>query len=184
MTVIHAPSPYITTRRGYATAKPELVTDPAPPADWPPAGFHGIYRSGEFAAFGRMQEPRLPAVYERYEVEMDIAAPARPVEGDIVITSGPELHAVLAEREILHLIYVGFATNWCLIGRDYGIMATNERGYNIIVVRDATAGIEFHDTVEALTATEMTIREIETKYAWSTTTEALVGACGDAGEGA
>jgi hypothetical protein len=47
----------------------------------------------------------------------------------------------------------------------------NERGYNIILIRDATTGIEFHDTVNALTATSMAIREIETKQPWTTTTD-------------
>ncbi|NLC57916.1 MAG: cysteine hydrolase [Armatimonadetes bacterium] len=179
ITVIHAPSPYITERRGYQTAKPELATPAAGPGgDWPPPEFRGIYRGGPYAPFGRNPEAILPGVYARYEREMDIAAPARPEPGDLVITSGPELHAVLKERRILHLFYCGFATNWCLIGRDYGIMAMNERGYNIILVRDATTGIECHDTVEDLWATRMTIREIETKYGWSTTTEAFVAACG------
>jgi len=91
------------------------------------------------------------------------------------------MHALLSKRQILHLFYAGFATNWCLIGRDYGIIPMNERGYNIILVRDATTGIEFHDTADILTATEMTIREIETKYGWSTSTDAFVAACEHAG---
>ena len=177
LTVIHAPSPSIVEKRGYQTAKPELAVSEPQTDDWPPPAFRGIYRGGEHAAFGRMSEPRLPAVYERYEVELDIAEEVRPVADDLVISTGPELHAVLRERGILHIFYAGFCANWCLIGRDYGILAMNERGYNIILVRDATTGIESHDTVDALTATEMTIREIETKNAWSATTEAVVAAC-------
>jgi hypothetical protein len=178
VTIIHAPSPYIVQKRGYATAKPELASPaPGPASEWPPAAFRGIYRSGEFADFGRMQEPRLPEAYAWYEREMDIAEPARPRPGEPIISTGLEMHALLAERQILHLFYAGFATNWCVLGRDYGILAMNERSYNVILVRDATTGIEFHDTVDTLTATEMTIREIETKWGWSTTTEAFVQAC-------
>jgi nicotinamidase-related amidase len=177
MTVIHGPSPYIVERyyrdslpEGYGTAR-----GIAP--DWPPPGFRGIYRGGEYAAFGRDPEPRLPGVYARYETELKIAEAVRPLPGELVITDGEQMHALLRERKILHLVYAGFATNWCLFGRDYAILAMNERGYNIILVRDATTGIEFHDTVDTLAATEMTIREIETKYGWSTTTDAFVGAC-------
>jgi nicotinamidase-related amidase len=177
ITVIHAPSPWIVQRRGYQTAKPELAEPAVEAATWPPAGFGHIYRGGEWAAFGRPEEPRLPAVYEWYETDLDIAAPARPEGDDLVISSGPELHAVLEERRILHLIYVGFCANWCLVGRDYGIMAMNQRGYNLILLRDATTGIESADTVDDLLMTNMTIREIETKWGWSATSEAFAAAC-------
>jgi len=174
VTVIHAPSPWIVQKRGYATAKSELATTTPRSASWPPTEARGIYRSGEWAAFGRPGEPRLPAVYEWYEDALDIAEPARPQPGDLVISSGPELHAVLEERRILHLFYAGFCANWCLVGRDYGIVQMNERGYNIILLRDATTGIESHDTVDQVLMTEMTIREIETKWAWSTTSEQFI----------
>ncbi len=176
--VIHAPSPVIVSRWGYQRARPDAAdVPPNPGPEWPPADFRGIYRGGQHAPFGRDAERILPGVYARYQTELDIAAAARPEPGDLVISTGAELHEVLAERRILHLIYAGFATNWCVLGRDYGMVAMNGRGYNLILVRDATTGIEFHDTVDNLTATEMTIREIETKYAWSTTTDALIAAC-------
>lgn len=176
MTVIHGPSPAVAER--YSPAPPaEPIDSSAPAPDWPPADFRGVYRDGEFAAFGRNREPRLKAAHERYVTELDIAEIARPLPGEPVIHNGAQMHELLAERQILHLFYVGFATNWCVILRDYGIIAMEGRGYNPILVRDATTGIEFHDTAETLTATEIAIREIETKYAWSTTTQALIDAC-------
>ncbi|MFH1569588.1 MAG: isochorismatase family protein, partial [Gemmatimonadota bacterium] len=193
LTVIHAPSPYVVERH-HQECMPKVAgagTRPAPAgpgtaapgSEWPPARFRGIYRSGEFAAFGRDPEPRLPGVYARYETELKIAAPAQPRPGEPIIATGQQLHELLAGRGILHLFYAGFATNWCVIGRDYGIIAMNDRGYDIVLVRDATTGVEFHDTVDELAATAMTIREVETKYAWSTTTDELVRACGAATSG-
>ncbi len=177
VTIIHAPSPWIVQKRGYQTAKAELAEPPVEPASWPPEGFRHIYRSGEWAAFGRPQEPRLPGIYQWYETALDIAEPVRPAGDDLVISSGPEMHAVLEERCILHLVYAGFCANWCLIGRDYGIMQMNQRGYNIILLRDATTGIESADTVDDLLMTKMTIREIETKWGWSATSPDFVAAC-------
>lgn len=174
MTVLHAPSPFIADR--YVPA-PESA--PAPEAGWPPPGFRGIYRSGAWAPFGRNPEPILPGVYARYETALDIDPAVKPRPGEPVLHTGAQMHALLAARRILHLVYVGYATNWCVVGRDYGIYAMNERGYNIILVRDATCGIEFHDTVDTGAATAMTIREIETKNGWSTTTEEFVAACGE-----
>ena len=179
MTVIHGPSPPVADR--YAEAPTPAAAPPDPAPDWPPRGFRGIYRSGEHAAFGRDPEPRLSAALERYRTELDISEAVRPLPGEPVIHYGPQLHQLLAERRILHLIYAGFATNWCMVGRDYGIIEMNRRGYNVILARDATTGIEFHDTVDRRTATEIQVREIETKYAWSTTTAAFLQAC-EAGE--
>jgi nicotinamidase-related amidase len=167
--VIHAPSPYVVERH-----HPESMPGPqaAPPGDdWPPAEFRGIYRAGEHAPFGRQAEPRLSAALARYETDLKIADIAGPAPGDEIIADGDQLHELLKSRGILHLVYAGFATNWCVIGRDYGVISMNARGYNIVLVRDATTGIEFHDSIESETATQITIREIETKYGWSTTTD-------------
>jgi nicotinamidase-related amidase len=173
--VVHGPSPQVAARYSPAPPKPPVPPDPAP--DWPPPAFRSLYRSGEHAAFGRNAEPRLQEALERYRTELDIAAPVRPLPGEPVIHTGLELHALLAQRRILHLVYAGFATNWCIKYRDYGMLEMSRRGYNLVLVRDATTGVEFHDTVGTLAATEMTVREIETKHAWSTTTEAFLRAC-------
>lgn len=177
MAIVHAPSPFVVEKRGYGAPEPTPAPSRPSDADWPPSSFRSIYRSGEFAAFGRNEEPRLSAALSRYETDLDIAEPVKPLPGEPVISTGDQLHALLSERRILHVFYAGFATNWCIMYRDYGILAMSQRGYNIILVRDATTGVEFHDTVETRAATELTIREIETKHGWSTTTGALVAAC-------
>jgi nicotinamidase-related amidase len=174
MTVIHGPSPPIADR--YVKAPPTPPSQPSG-ADWPPRNFRGIYRSGEHAAFGRNPEPRLSEALERYKTELDIADVAKPMAGELIIHTGAQMHELLAERKILHLVYAGFATNWCVMYRDYGVLAMNQRGYNVILIRDATTGVEFHDSVDALTATEIQVREIETKYGWSTDTAAFIKAC-------
>lgn len=173
--VIHAPSPFVVERH-HKGSVPATPADTEGPDSWPPASFRGIYRGGEHAAFGRQAEPRLAAAQARYETELKIADIAAPAGDDEVIATGPQLHELLKARGILHLVYAGFATNWCVIGRDYGIIAMNGRGYNIVLARDATAGVEFHDSVEAETATQIAIREIETKYGWSTTAADFVRA--------
>ncbi|MBT6145857.1 MAG: cysteine hydrolase family protein, partial [Gemmatimonadetes bacterium] len=181
VTIIHAPSPFVVERHHPdCMPAPRSQSPDAPDADsstdWPPAAFHGLYRGGEHAVFGRDPEPRLDAALARYETELRISPLAQPEAGDVVIATGEQLHEELRSRQILHLLYAGFATNWCVIGRDYGMIAMHGRGYNNILVRDATTGVEFHDSVQNLTATKMSIREIETKYGWSATSEDLIQA--------
>lgn len=174
MCVVHAPSPAVAARYGV----PER---PAPSAgekpQWPPDGFRSVYRSGAFSGFGRGEEPRLGEVWTRYSKELDIAEPVRPLSGEAVIGTGDELEALLAGRGILHLFYAGFATNWCVLLRDYGVLAMEQAGYNIILLRDATTGVEFHDTVHDLAATRIAVREIETKHGWSAASADFVAAC-------
>jgi nicotinamidase-related amidase len=177
LTVIHGPSPPVADR--YVEPPSPTVTTIAPPLpDWPPSDFRGIYRSREYAAFGRNPEPIEERVANPWDADLDISPLAQPLPGEPVIHNGDQLHRLLAERKILHLFYAGFATNWCVVGRDYGIYAMDELGYNIILLRDATTGIEFHDIVHSETATQIQIREIETKHGWSTSTEEFIRACG------
>ena len=172
VTIIHAPSPFVVERH-HPDCMPETARAEAEPS-WPPRDFRGLYRQGEHAVFGRDQEPRLSAALARYETELKISPLMQPAAGDVVVATGDQLHQQLESRQILHLLYAGFATNWCVIGRDYGMIAMNGRGYNNILVRDATTGVEFHDTVADLSATAVTIREVETKYGWSAITADLI----------
>ena len=103
-------------------------------------------------------------------------------DDDFVIATGQQLHHLAKERSILHLIYAGFATNWCILNRDYGMRAISRRGYNMILLRDATMGVEYPDTVEACFATELSIREVETQIGFSASNEDFFAACRRVGD--
>ena len=51
------------------------------------------------------------------------------------------------------------------------------RGYNTILVRDATEGVEFPDTLTARWATELAVREVEQVHGFSTATADFYAAC-------
>ena len=87
------------------------------------------------------------------------------------------MHDLARERGIVHLIYAGFATNWCILNRDYGMRAMARRGYNMILLRDATMGVEYADTVETCFTTELSIREVETQIGFSACNEDFFAAC-------
>ncbi len=61
--------------------------------------------------------------------------------------------------------------------RGYGCRALREAGYNVILLRDCTTGIEVSQTVASLDMTNAAIRNIEMKVGISTTGEMLRQAC-------
>ena len=98
-------------------------------------------------------------------------------DDDFVLATGQQLHDLCRERGILHLVYAGFATNWCVLGRDYGMRAMRRRGYNLILLRDATMGVEFPDTLGELKATELAVREAEQQIGFSASNEDFLAVC-------
>jgi nicotinamidase-related amidase len=178
LTVVHAPSPTV------AEAYPEHLSrhaspGPAPAAAgqgsagpvWPPAEFRG--RQGEYAAFRgpRAQPPGIPHLEMGMSPQIDVR------DDEDLVATGAQLHALCAARGILHLVYAGFATNWCILNRDYGMRAMARFGYNLILLRDATMGVEYPDTVDECFATELAIREVETQLGFSVDNRGFIAAC-------
>jgi hypothetical protein len=74
------------------------------------------------------------------------------VAGDYVLPLGDEYYikTLLAKRGIKKLIYVGYATNMCVMHRGLGILKMLEHGYDISIVKGATLAIySFIETGEA-----------------------------------
>jgi len=176
LTIVHAPSPPVARKYPQWTryaSDDDLWPESSEP-DWPPAEF--VRREGPYARFARPPE-RLQEQWEERLKERRIAAPVEPIADDFVVATGAQLHRLCKDRQILHLFYVGFATNVCIPFRDYGLRAFRKRGYNLILLRDCTTAIETHDTVEDLLITRLAIRDFELMdVAWTTTSEEFVEA--------
>lgn len=170
LTIVHAPSPPVAEQ--FEELKKHAPPMPSVPPAWPPAEFRS--RQGEYAAFRgpRAQPPGIPPL-DRLGMSPHIEV----LEGEFVVATGEQLHVLLAERGILHLVYAGFATNWCILNRDYGMRAMAGRGYNLVLLREATAGVEFPDTVAKGLATEMAVREVEQQLGFSAANADFLAAC-------
>jgi len=99
----------------------------------------------ELAAF------RAAHVHPGKENEADIAAAcrirdihpnARPLPGEYMVTQSDELQAVCNLHGINHLIYAGFAVNYCLLMSPGGMLDMSRRAFLCSVVRDATTAVE------------------------------------------
>jgi hypothetical protein len=49
---------------------------------------------------------------------------------------------LLQERNISNLVYMGFASNMCVIGRNLGMIAMRNRGFSLYFIPDASAAVE------------------------------------------
>lgn len=178
ITIIHAPSPAQARKYPqwlhYAGDEELFTKHTASPPDWPPASFRG--RTGEYAQFAK----QAGAVVQAWRVvESDqrrIAAELEPREDEFVVATGRQLHRLLRHRKILHLLYAGFAANMCVLARDYGMRAMHHRGYNTILLRDCTTGIEAHSTAAEQNLLRAAILEAEMLLGFTASSADLMSA--------
>lgn len=176
--VIHAPAGPLAQRHPNwvrlvpDSEKPQPVWPNSPL--WPPPEFR--QKTGPYAAFARPPEPQ-DEERNRYREELRDFHPAvRPVGDEPVVLTGEELHRLCAQQGILVLLYVGFNTNACIVMRDYGVFAMHQRGYEVILLRDCTTGMETHETTDQLLCTRGQIATLEQFGIYTLTSEQVIAA--------
>ena len=179
ITVVHAPSPPVAKEFRQFWPEPEAASEAAPPlpaADaWPPPAF--AQRQGEWAGLQARRSGAHQAQLDRIDRDRSIHPAVVPRAGDFVIATGDQLHRLCRQRGILYLFYAGFATNICVLDRDYGLRAMRERGYALVLLRDATTGVEARDTYPTLACTNVMIHQFELRdVAGTVTTDAFLAA--------
>lgn len=177
MLVIHAPaSPVAQRHPNWVRLTEGKKQQPAwsdSPA-WPPAAF--VQKTGPYAAYARPLEPQ-NAERSAYTMEKRKFHPlVQPIGDEPVVLDGEELHRLCAQRKILHLAYVGFNTNACIMLRDYGLPAMNRRGYTTILIRDGTTGMETADTQKDMACTRGAIADLEQFGSYTLTSQELIDA--------
>ncbi len=165
LTIVHAPSPPVAAQ--YPQLQRHKPPEPSAPSTWPPSDFRS--REGDYVVYRgpRSQPPGIGIHWDKLASQLSMSPAIDVQEDEYVIATGQQLHELLEEKRIMHLIFAGFATNWCVLGRDYGIRSMARYGYNIVLLRDATTGVEFPDTYDNLFTTEIAIREVEQQYGFS-----------------
>jgi len=84
---------------------------------------------------------------------------------------------ILRKRGIENLIYTGFATDMCILRAPGGLEPMAGFGYRRFLIRDATVGVEFPDTIEERLATRWAIRYFETHGGNTILTGGFIRAC-------
>ncbi|MCD6322302.1 MAG: hypothetical protein J7L77_04685 [Clostridiales bacterium] len=73
---------------------------------------------------------------------MSFPVEAIPFGNEPVVENSEQLHAVCLENNINHLIYIGFAINWCLQHADGNMNDMHSRGFLCSTIRQAVTAVE------------------------------------------
>ena len=169
--IIHAPAPPQAQKSPAWIRLVEAEKSPAQEADWPPPSFRT--KSGSYAAYARPHEPRQVEI-DREVSGLQMHPDVCPEGNEVVIATGEELHLYCKQKGILFLFFLGFNTNACVLERDYGTLAMYRRGYEVIIVRDCTTGMESVETREGLEQTRGAILNLEMFNRYSVLAEDLI----------
>ena len=87
-----------------------------------------------------------------------------PVYGD---AGTQRLHALCRDRGLTHLLYLGIATNNCVVSKAAGMLYLARAGLEVILARDLTAAYDRYDPATGYTndaATERAVAAIEEQF--------------------
>jgi len=122
------------------------LAKPEPPAPEPiePGDVHR--RLTEFRSrnvtIGEVNRPDV----QRAFAHLDFDPHARPAEGEPIAENSHQLYVWCRETGVDHLIYCGFAVNWCLLLSPGGMADMSRRGLLCSVIRQATTAVENRET--------------------------------------
>ncbi len=121
------------------------VTGNVPPADQPAPAVPVDPTWSQLRAFredkvfpGAMNQADVAAGFEGRQ----LAAAAAPLPDEATAETSATLHELCQARGINHLIYIGFALNWCLLMSPGGMVDMKRYGYLCSTVAEATVAVE------------------------------------------
>lgn len=89
--------------------------------------------------------------------ELDFAPQARPEGDEGIAENGRQLLALCQAHEINHLIYMGFAINWCLLMSPGGMLDMHRYGVICSTIREAVTAVENRETAETQAGKELAL---------------------------
>jgi hypothetical protein len=88
---------------------------------------------------------------------LDFAPEARPSGEEGVAENGDQLFGLCQAASVNHLIYAGFAINWCLLLSPGGMHEMSGRGILCSAFRDATTAVENKESARRQWAKELAL---------------------------
>lgn len=95
---------------------------------------------------------------------LDFAPEAVPQPGEPIAEDRNQLYALCRHYGISHLIYAGFAVNWCMLLSPGGMADMSRHGIMCSVLREATTAVENRETARAEVCKEVALWRIALAY--------------------
>jgi len=94
----------------------------------------------------------------------DFLEEAKPVDDEGIAVNGKQLFALCKEAGINHLIYAGFAINWCLLLSPGGMVDMGGRGVMCSAFRQAVTAVENKETARSELGKENGLWRVATAF--------------------
>jgi hypothetical protein len=164
MTVLHVVggADYYKQVPGYLRAVELAGPAPPPPPYIPNDPVLDSLRA--FRADHSSQGPQNRADCSNGMNQTDFPAEARPLDSEGVAENDHQLFALCEEAGINHLIYMGFAINWCILLSPGGMHDMQRRGFMCSALRQATTAVENKESARRQTAKEIGLWRVAVAY--------------------
>jgi len=101
---------------------------------------------------------------ERGFKKIDFPKEARPQGDEGIAKDGHQLFALCKEAGVNHLVYVGFAINWCLLLSPGGMWDMNRRGFMCSTIREATTAVENRESARKELCKELSLWRVAVAF--------------------
>ena len=156
MTVMLCPSDVVDNYVGYPQREAVFALPKVPVPDG---------GEGDLSARARRRWLRLRPRTLRRELRLGRHAPGLRIgDADLMPDTQAEVYAICQQRGLTHLIYVGFHTQVCLLGKPMGLKAMKSAGLQCVLARDMTDAHPGYDPARHFTPdlnTEQVVEHFE-----------------------
>ncbi|MGM0491485.1 MAG: hypothetical protein ACQER1_00960 [Armatimonadota bacterium] len=98
--------------------------------------------------------------------QVDFPDEARPVGDEGIAANAPQLLALCSDAGVNHLIYVGFAINWCLLLSPGGMADMSRHGIMCSTIREATTAVENAETAREELAKQIALWRVALAFGY------------------
>lgn len=113
---------------------------------------------------------------DRGFAQMRFLREAEPMGNEGIAATSNQLFALCREHRINHLIYIGFAINWCLLLSPGGMADMSKRGILCSAVRQAVTAVENKETARQQLNKESALWRVALAFGFVYDADDLVGA--------
>ncbi len=167
---------YYRSLPGYRRAVSLAAPEPGePPRIEPDPVLEALRRfRHERVSVGTHNEPDVARGFSR----LDFMPSARPVGEEGVAENASQLFALCREAGTNHLVYTGFAINWCLLMSPGGMVDMERRGFLCSTIGQAVTAVENRETARQELAKQLALWRVALAFGFVFDVDDFVAALG------